>query len=100
MLSSKARDNEIVVVETIAFPEAKTKHAAEFFKNFSAREGFARMKSGNGVLVALPEKNDIIRRAAQNLPYAAVDEARNLNAYEVMQYKYILFPKKAVEAMK
>ena len=99
VLSAKARDHEIVMVDDMALAEAKTKHAAEFFKNFSAPERFPRMKKGNGVLIAMPEKNDTIRRAVRNIPYAAVDEARNLNAYEVMQYKYVMFPKKAIEAL-
>ena len=99
-LSAKVRENEIVVVDEMAFPEAKTKRAAEFFKNFTAPERFPRMKKGNGVLIALAGKDDAIRRAVRNLPYAQVDEARNLNAHEVLQYKYILFPKSAIERMK
>mgnify|MGYP001580043808 CR=1 FL=1 len=99
-LSAKVRENEIVVVDEMAFPEAKTKRAAEFFKNFTAPERFPRMKKGNGVLVALAGKDDAVRRAVRNLPYAQVDEARNLNAHEVLQYKYILFPKSAIERMK
>ena len=99
MLSAKARDRELVVVEDMVFPEAKTKHAAGFFNNFAKSEEFARMKKGNGVLVASGEKNDVVRRAMRNLPYAGVDEARNLNAYEVMQYKFIMFPKSTLSAL-
>lgn len=100
VLSAKARENEIVVVDEVAFPEAKTKRAAEFFKNFTAPERFPRMRKGNGVLVALPENNTAIRRAVRNLSYAAVDEARNLNAYEVLRYKYLMFPRTAIEILK
>ena len=100
VLSAKARDREIIMVEDIAFPAAKTKHAAEFLKIFSREEKFPRMKKGNGVLVTLPEKNDTIRRAMRNIPYAAVDEVRNLNAYEVLQHKYILFPQSAIAQFK
>jgi len=100
VLSAKARDQEIVVVDMLAFPEAKTKHAVAFLNKFTTAERFPRMKKGNGVLVAVDVKSDVVRRAMQNIPYAGVDEARNLNAHEVMQYKYIMFPKNAVTAMK
>ena len=100
VLSAKARENEIVVVDDVAFAAPKTKHAAEFFNHFAGPEQFPRIKKGNGVLVALPEKNEAVRRAMRNLPYAAVDEARNLNAYMALQHKYIMFVRRAVEALK
>ena len=56
----------------------------------------AKIIKGNGVLVALAHKDDAARRALRNLPYAAVDEARNLNAYEVMQHKFLMLPKDAI----
>lgn len=98
VLSSKVRDNEILIVDNLSFPEAKTKHAAEMFKAF-ARE-FSRIVKGNGVLVALPEKNATAKQVIKNLPYAGIEEARNLNAREVLQYKYVLFPQEALEVFK
>ena len=100
VLSAKARDHEIVVLESVKFPEAKTKHAALLFKVLAGKEELARITKGNGVLVALAHKDDGARRALSNLPYAAVDEARNLNAHEVLQHKYILLAKDAIAAIK
>ena len=98
-LSAKARDNEILVLDDLNFSEPKTKLAARTFSALSKKKD-VRIRKGNGVLVALSEKNDTTRRALRNLPYVGVDEARNLNAYEVMQYKYIMFPRKAIEMFK
>lgn len=100
VLSAKARDNEIVVTDGMEFPEAKTKHAAALFQKLSARKEFGSMTKGNGVLVLLPDKGALERRALRNLPYAAVAEARNLNAYEALRYKYLLFPKQAIAMIK
>lgn len=94
VLSSKVRDNEILVVDSLSFPEAKTKHAAKMFEAFA--RGFSRIVKGRGVLVALPEKNAAAKQVIKNLPYAGVEEARNLNAREVLQYKYVLFPREAL----
>lgn len=99
VLSAKARDDEIVVMDEMNFPEAKTKHAAAMFKKFSRKEEFSRIEKGNGVLVLLAGKDTAARRALHNLPYTGVEEARNLNAYRALQYKYLLFPKHAIEAL-
>lgn len=96
VLSAKARDREILITDDLKFPEAKTKTAAAMFRRFSQKEEFSKIIKGNGVLVALAEKDASARRSLANLPYAAVDEARNVNAYEAMQYKYILLPKSAL----
>lgn len=100
VLSAKARDREILVMDDLKFPEAKTKHAAALFKQFLKKEEFSRIEKGNGVLVLLAGKDTAARRALRNLPYTGVEEARNLNAYEALQYKYILFPRQAIEALK
>ena len=100
VLSAKARDKEIVVMEDIAFPEAKTKYAAALFRAFSQRAEFADMVKGKGVLVALARTDAPVRRAMRNLPYAAVDEARNLNAYEALRHRFLMVPKDAIAALK
>lgn len=103
VLSAKARDGEIIVMEDLKLSEPKTKLAAKVFENLSRAKEFKNLKKGNGVLVALParqadlpEKESLTRRAIRNLPYAGVEEARSLNAHEVLQYKYILFPKDVI----
>lgn len=98
VLSAKARDGEIVVLENLKFPEPKTKFAAKVFENLARINNFKNLKKGNGVLVVLAEKENLARRAMRNLSFAGVEEARNLNAHKVLQYKYILFSKNVVEA--
>ncbi len=99
VLSAKARDNEIIVLDALAFPEGKTKGAARMFSKLARIPGMSRVLKKRGVLTALAEKDTAARRAFRNLPYAGIDEARNLNAYEAMKYTYILFPKSALEAL-
>lgn len=97
VFSAKARDGEIIVLEDLKFPEPKTKFAAKIFENLSQVKKFKNLKRGNGVLVALPEKENLLHRALGNLPYVEVDEARNLNAYKILRYKYIMFPRDVLE---
>lgn len=98
VLSAKARDGEIIVMEDWKLLEPKTKLAAKVFENLSQAKEFKNLKKGNGVLAALPEKEGLTRRAMQNLSFVSVEEARNLNAYQVLQYKYLFFPKSVVES--
>lgn len=97
VLSAKARDGEIVVIEGLQFPEAKTKRAAQMFTNLAHQDNFGRITKGNGALVALAKQDMSAKRALRNLPFVGIDLARNLNAHEVMQYKYMVMPKEAIE---
>ncbi|MDP3710399.1 MAG: 50S ribosomal protein L4 [bacterium] len=99
VLSAKAKDKEIIVLEGFNIKDGKTKYAAESFKNFSKVPEFSRLTKGNGVLAALAEKSVGNRRALRNLPYVGVEEARNLTANQVLQYKYILFTKEILEVL-
>ncbi len=98
VLSAKVRDAELVVIDGLAFPEAKTKQAAQMFANLIHQDNFGRMRKGNGALVALAGRDDKTRRALRNLPYVGVNLARNLNAHEVLQYKYMVVSKQAIES--
>ncbi|MEK7099026.1 MAG: 50S ribosomal protein L4 [Patescibacteria group bacterium] len=100
VLSAKVRDHEILVMDDLKFPDAKTKAASAMFRKFSGRTEFSNIEKGNGVLVLLPGKDASARRALRNLPYAGVEDARNLNVHTALQYRYILFPKSALEALK
>ena len=99
VLSAKAHDGEIVVIDNLKFAEAKTKHAAQFFTHLMHHENLSRITKGNGALVALPVRDDMLKRAMRNLSFVGIDLAKNLNAHEVMQYKYMVFPQAAIEAL-
>lgn len=100
VLSAKARDHELVVLDNLVFSEPKTKFAAVVFENLSQQKNFNRIKKGNGVLVALPEKEKNTKRTLKNLPYVGTEEARNLNAHHVLQYKYLLLPQNILSIFK
>ncbi|TSC69142.1 MAG: large subunit ribosomal protein L4 [Parcubacteria group bacterium Gr01-1014_66] len=93
VLSAKAREQEIMIVENLHFPEAKTKHAALFFKRMQALPLYTKLMRGSGILVAFGGKDSVATRAMRNLPYVAVTQARNLNAHKALQHRYILFPR-------
>ncbi len=96
-LSAKARDGELVILEDVDFSEMKTKRAGELFSALARHSGLGPIRRANGVLVALSQEDWAARRAMQNLSYVRLDEARNLYADEVLRYKYLVFPKRALD---
>jgi len=98
VLSAKARDGEVIIVDTLSFADAKTKFAAHMFANLMKHDNLGRITKGNGALVALAARDDKTRRALKNLPYVGIDLARNLNAHGVMRYKFMVLPKAALDA--
>lgn len=93
VLSAKAKDKEIIVLDGLQLSEPKTKQAVAILKNFPAIKG-------RTVLFAFPKLSDTIKRAFRNIPKVGYDEARNLNAFEALQYKYIVFTKEGIGQMK
>lgn len=92
VLSAKAKDKEIMVLDDLKLSEPKTKHAVAMLKNFPAIRG-------KTVLFAFPKLSDTIKRAFRNIPKVEIDVARNLNALEVLQYKYIVFTREAISEL-
>ncbi len=84
-------------MENLDFSEAKTRYAAQMFKNLSQNKEMKKIMRGNGVLVTLTGKDEKARRTLRNLPYVGLEEARNLTALQVLQYKYLLFSKEALK---
>lgn len=92
VLSAKVKDKEIVVLDDLKISEPKTKHAVALLKNSPAFKG-------KTVLFAFPKLSDTIKRAFRNIPKVEYDEARNLNAFEVLRYKYLVFTKEAISKL-
>ncbi len=101
VLSAKVRDGEIILLDDLHMNQAKTKEAALMFGTLAKVKDFAGItKKHNGALLLLEKQNPVIKRAVHNLPYVKLDEVRNINALEVLQYKYVLFTKQSVAGLK
>ena len=87
VLSSKAKDGEIVVVDKIAMDEIKTKS----FKNFLT----AVNAEGKSVVVT-PEVNDIVVKSARNIPGVVTSPAKLINVYDLPNAKTLVIDKDAL----
>lgn len=103
VLSQKLRDGEILFVESLAFSAPRTKEASLALKGLSAIKGFEKMgaRRGTSVVLALPKREENIDRSFRNIGTVTVEEARNLNAADLLAHRYlaVVDPKGFVEAI-
>ena len=85
-LSSKCKENELVVVEALALGEIKTKTFLEVLDLFAV----------DSVLVVIPERDDNLEKSARNVPHAKVLRSRGLNVYDILKYRHLMLVKDAV----
>lgn len=99
ILSQKAREQEIVVLEDLKFSELKTKEGEKLFSNLEKNAGTTRIKKSNGALVALAPDDREAKRVLRNLEYVELCDAASLNAYDVLRYRYLVLAKKGLEIL-
>ncbi len=96
-LSEKARTNSILILDKIELEQIKTKWMAQTIDNL--RDKIEVFEKGS-VLLALDEKDDRIVRVSKNIPKVKTMEARELNSLDLLSYKYLVMPKRAIEVIK
>jgi large subunit ribosomal protein L4 len=93
VLSGKARDNEIVILDDLKLEQPKTKLMANVVKNLSS----VKNDLNKGALVVMGAKDENIIRATRNIPKFLTIGAQNLNVVDLLNHRYILMPKQAIE---
>ncbi len=91
-LSQKLRDNEILFLDKIVLTQPKTKEAAVIIKNLSNIKNFEKLagKKKNRAIIAIPQKNEEIKRSFRNIPGLEISEFRNLNVLDLVTYKHLI----------
>jgi large subunit ribosomal protein L4 len=89
-LSSKARSGDLMVVDSLALPEAKTA---------ALRTTLGKIGLVNALVIAVPEVDGNFRLAARNIPNVDVLPNAGLNVYDVLRRRTLVLTKDAVEAI-
>lgn len=94
VLSKKAKDGEIILVDNFSFPKPSTKTAVSAMQLLS-KSADARflMKKKNSALLALATYNAMAIKSFSNFGNLKTEEVRNLNPLDVMTYKYLVIEK-------
>jgi len=88
MLSSKAQENELIVVDEIRFEEPKTKEMVRMLEN---------LKAEKKALIVTAEKDDNIIKSAANIPGIRTALVGTMNVYEIINHTNLILTKAAVE---
>ncbi|MCX5778564.1 MAG: 50S ribosomal protein L4 [Elusimicrobia bacterium] len=88
-LSAKAQGGNVVLLDELTLAAPKTKHIASLIQSLKLK--------GSSILLVVDVLSDTLKRASRNYPLLAIEEARNLNAYQVMWANKLVLTTKALE---
>jgi large subunit ribosomal protein L4 len=83
LLSVKAGESQIVVLDALEFAEPRTKEITSLLQNLGIE---------SSALILLPGRNETILRSVRNLPEVRTLVAQYLNVRDLLQYDYVLLP--------
>jgi large subunit ribosomal protein L4 len=92
VLSKKFKEGEIVFIDSISFDEPKTAKAKEVLGNLAKIKGLESLatRRKNAFLLAADKKEKNLAKSFTNFSNGMVDEIRNLNPMNLLNYKYIV----------
>lgn len=91
VLSAKAKENLIIILDSLKINKPKTRLMAEILNKLPIRNV--------SCLLALPKKEESIIRAARNIPKVKTIQARDLNTLDLLSFKYLLLPKESIKVI-
>jgi len=89
-LSSKAKTDTLVVLESCELKEAKTK---------ALKSRFAKLGLGSALIVDGAAVEDGFARAARNIPQVDVLPVQGINVYDILRHDKLVLTKAALEAL-
>ncbi len=97
-LSSKVKDGQLMVLDSISLIEAKTKKMKEIIDKISVNlpEYKKSRKKTSSILLVQSDSDKFLIRAARNLDFAKVVRADGLNTIDVLEKKYLVLLKNAI----
>ncbi len=92
VLSQKAKDGEIILVNELVFGTPKTKEARSVIANLAKGADAVRLttKKRNAALFALSAPNPNALKSFRNFGNVMTEEVRNLNPVDVLSHKYLI----------
>ncbi len=91
-LSQKLRDGKVLFVDSLDLSAIKTKDAAAALTNLEKVDGFKTLntKKKNNIFLIVPKKSETTAKSFRNIFHVTVEEMRNLNPVDVLNYRYIV----------
>lgn len=90
VLSGKVKNNLLILLDKIKIDEPKTKLMAKILEKLQVQ---------GSCLIALPRMDKNLILAARNFPELETIQAKDLNALDVLNFKYLLLPKDSIKTI-
>ena len=90
-INVKLKENNFVVVEEFFLEKPKTKEAVALFSNLKLNP--PKDKGSYNILLILDKIDNILKRSLRNISFLRFNNARDVNAYDVLAHKKLLITK-------
>lgn len=89
LLSTKAKDQNIKVLESLSEKSSKTKDMATLFSTMNVKKG----------IVAITREESMRMAGARNLPTIKVLNVEYLNPHDLLKYEELIFTKDSLDTL-
>ncbi|MCR4436261.1 MAG: 50S ribosomal protein L4 [Clostridiales bacterium] len=86
-LTSKVGENDLLVLDKLAFDSIKTKQMVNVLNN---------LKVNTSALIVLAEKNESVEKSARNIPGVKTAFVNTINVFDILKYDKFVITKDAV----
>jgi large subunit ribosomal protein L4 len=87
VLSSKFRENKLLVLDRLDLPEAKTKSFMMVLKTLGI----------SNALIVVDGPNEVLEKSALNIPGIQLARCEGLNVYDLLRYENVVFLRSSLE---
>ena len=87
VLSSKFRENKLLVLDRLDVPEAKTKSFLAVLKTLGI----------SNALIVIDGPNEVLEKSALNIPGIQLARCEGLNVYDLLRYENVVFLRSSLE---
>ena len=95
-LSAKTKSNLLILLDKLKIEKPKTKLMVEIIKNLKLK--IKNFKEGS-FLIAIPEIDKNLILSTRNIPNVETIQAKDLNALDLISFKYLVIPKEAIQVI-
>ncbi len=90
VLSSKFKDNELIIVDNLKLKKYKTKEGVEILNNFK------KIINQKSILLVTLDNEKDVARVFKNIPKTKTIAARNINVKDLLNSKYLFISKDGI----
>ena len=92
VLSAKAKEKTLIVLDSLKIEKSKTQLVAGILKKLPCKQ--------ESCLIALPSMDKNMISGARNLARVGTCQAKDLNALDLLNFKYLVMSKEAIKVIK